>query len=67
MLGRAMIMQHPQTHLVSSTDQVALLEVPPVAGAPVRMSTGVMVIYVDDESFTFMTPEGHAFSAWITS
>jgi hypothetical protein len=46
--------------------EVALLEVPPITGAPVRMSTGVMVIYVDEESFTFMTPEGHAFSAWIT-
>jgi hypothetical protein len=46
--------------------EVALLEVPPVPGAPVRMSTGVMVIYADDESFTFMTPEGHMLSAWIT-
>ena len=25
-----------------------------------------MVIYADDESFTFMTPEGHMFAAWIT-
>jgi hypothetical protein len=25
-----------------------------------------MVIYADRESFTFMTPEGHALSAWIT-
>ena len=25
-----------------------------------------MVLYADDESFTFMTPEGHALSAWIT-
>ncbi len=46
--------------------EVALLEVPPVPGSPVRMSTGVMVIYADEESFTFMTPEGHALSAWIT-
>jgi hypothetical protein len=30
------------------------------------LSTGVMVIYADDESFTFMTPEGHVFAAWIT-
>ena len=30
-----------------------------------QLSTGVMVIYADDESFTFMTPEGHL-SAWIT-
>jgi hypothetical protein len=46
--------------------EVALLEIPPVPGSPVRMSTGVMVIYADRESFTFMTPEGHALSAWIT-
>ncbi|HVN53122.1 MAG TPA: hypothetical protein VMT46_02235 [Anaerolineaceae bacterium] len=30
------------------------------------LSTGVMVIYADDESFTFMTPQGHMFSGWIT-
>jgi hypothetical protein len=30
------------------------------------LSTGVMVIYADDESFSFMTPEGHVFAAWIT-
>jgi hypothetical protein len=46
--------------------EVALLEVPPIPGSPVKMSTGVMVIYADQESFTFMTPEGHALSAWIT-
>jgi len=46
--------------------EVALLEVAPVPGSPIKMSTGVMVIYADRESFTFMTPEGHALSAWIT-
>jgi hypothetical protein len=46
--------------------EVALLEIPPVPGSPVKMSTGVMVIYADRESFTFMTPQGHALSAWIT-
>jgi hypothetical protein len=46
--------------------EVALLEIPPVPGSPVKMSTGVMVIYADRESFTFMTPEGHALAAWIT-
>jgi hypothetical protein len=30
------------------------------------LSTGVMVIYADDDSFTFMTPEGHVFAAMIT-
>ncbi len=33
-------------------------------GGPV--STGVMVLYADDESFTLMTPEGHPESGWIT-
>lgn len=46
--------------------EVALLEIQAVPGAPLTMSTGVMVIYADAESFTFMTPEGHMFSAWIT-
>jgi hypothetical protein len=49
-----------------SPGEVALLEVPPLPGSPVKMSTGVMVIYADRESFTFMTPEGHALAAWIT-
>jgi hypothetical protein len=46
--------------------EVALLDIAPVPGAPVKLSTGVMVLYADDESFTFMTPEGHTLSAWIT-
>lgn len=46
--------------------EVALLEIDPIPGAPVRFSTGVLVLYADDESFTFMTPEGHTLSAWIT-
>jgi hypothetical protein len=46
--------------------EVALFDVAPVAGSPVKLSTGVMVLYADDESFTFMTPEGHTLSAWIT-
>ena len=31
-----------------------------------KLSTGVMVIYADDESFTLMTPQGHMFAGWIT-
>jgi hypothetical protein len=46
--------------------EVALMDVQAVPGSPLRMSTGVMVIYADRESFTFMTPEGHGLSAWIT-
>lgn len=29
-------------------------------------STGVRVIYADEESFTFMTPVGHPFAGWVT-
>jgi hypothetical protein len=46
--------------------EVALLDIRPMPGAPVKMSTGVLVLYADDESFTFATPEGHTLSAWIT-
>jgi hypothetical protein len=46
--------------------EVALLDVPPLPGSPIKLSTGVLVLYADDESFTFMTPEGHTLSAWIT-
>jgi hypothetical protein len=28
--------------------------------------SGVMVLYSDESSFTYMTPEGHPFSGWIT-
>ncbi len=34
-------------------------------GGPV-ISTGIMVLYSDDVSFTFITPEGHMFAALIT-
>ena len=32
----------------------------------VNLSTGVMVLYADEESFTLMTPQGHMFAGWIT-
>lgn len=32
----------------------------------VRLSTGVLVLYADEESFTLMTPEGHMLAGWIT-
>ena len=34
-------------------------------GAP-TMGTGVLVIYADDESFSFMSPEGHPFAGPLT-
>jgi hypothetical protein len=30
------------------------------------VSTGVLVMYADDESFTLMTPQGHPESGWVT-
>lgn len=38
--------------------QVAVLHLGEVGGQPI-MSTGIYVIYSDEESFAFMTPEGH--------
>lgn len=31
-----------------------------------NLATGILVLYADDESFTFMTPEGHMFAGLIT-
>lgn len=31
-----------------------------------KLSTGILVLYADDESFTFMTPQGHMLAGWIT-
>jgi hypothetical protein len=44
--------------------EVARLELRAPGG--LKLSTGVMVLYSDEESFTFMTPEGHMFAGWIT-
>ena len=44
--------------------EVALLNLAMPGG--LELSTGVLVLYADDESFTLMTPEGHMFAGWIT-
>jgi hypothetical protein len=44
--------------------EVALIE--GTLPGKLRLSTGVMVLYADDESFTLMTPEGHVFAGWVT-
>ena len=44
--------------------EVALLSVS--AAGPVKLHTGVLVLYADDEAFTLMSPEGHMLAAWIT-
>jgi hypothetical protein len=43
--------------------EVALLNLK-TGGMP--LSTGVLVLYADDESFTLMTPQGHMFAGMIT-
>ena len=37
-----------------------------VPGLPGGLTTGVLVLYSDDESFTLMTPEGHPEAGWNT-
>jgi len=37
-----------------------------VPGGRPAISTGVLVIYADEESFSFMTPQGHMFASMIT-
>lgn len=44
--------------------EVALIRAS-VAGG-IKLSTGVLVLYSDDEAFTLMTPQGHMFAGWIT-
>ncbi|HEV2579302.1 MAG TPA: hypothetical protein VGT44_00500 [Ktedonobacteraceae bacterium] len=43
--------------------EVALLS---IKAGGVALSTGVLVLYADEESFTLMTPQGHVFAGWIT-
>ncbi|HSJ55045.1 MAG TPA: hypothetical protein VLC52_14990 [Anaerolineae bacterium] len=43
---------------------VAVLNLDGPGGA--LISTGIMVMYADDEAFSFMTPEGHMFAGMIT-
>lgn len=44
--------------------EVAVLNLSAPGG--IKLSTGVRVIYADDESFSFMTPQGHMFAGMIT-
>jgi hypothetical protein len=44
--------------------EVALLSLAMPGGMP--LSTGMLVLYADDVSFTMMTPQGHMESGWIT-
>jgi hypothetical protein len=44
--------------------EVAALDLAMPGG--LKLSTGVLVLFADTESFTLMTPEGHMFAGWIT-
>ena len=44
--------------------EVAVLNLSMPGGA--KLSTGIRVIYADDESFSFMTPQGHMFAGMNT-
>jgi hypothetical protein len=44
--------------------EVALLNM--TLPGKMKLSTGVMVLYADEEAFTLMTPQGHMFAGWIT-
>lgn len=45
--------------------EVGLINATPMPGVP-AMATGVLVIYADEESFSFMSPEGHPFAGPLT-
>jgi hypothetical protein len=45
--------------------EVGLINAKPMRGGP-SMATGVLVIYADDESFSFMSPEGGPFAGPLT-
>ena len=53
---------YPSPRGIASGEVVAIDSSTP--GGPV--STGVLVLYADDVSFTFMTPQGHPESGWVT-
>lgn len=52
----------PLTGIAPGEVAVLSLKVP----GGMRLSTGVLVLYADDESFTLMTPQGHVLAGWIT-
>jgi hypothetical protein len=45
--------------------EVGIINASPLPGAP-AMATGVLVIYADDDSFSFLSPVGHPFAGPIT-
>jgi hypothetical protein len=45
--------------------EIGFITAKAMPGAP-SMATGILVIYADDESFSFMSPEGHPFAGTLT-
>jgi hypothetical protein len=56
----------PPTGIAPGAVAILSFGAPSVPGGLGMISTGVFVLYADDESFTFMTPTGHLFASWIT-
>jgi hypothetical protein len=52
----------PLTGIAPGEVAVLNLKVP----SRMTLSTGILVIYADEESFTFMTPAGHGYAGFIT-
>jgi hypothetical protein len=61
-------LQPPQNRFFPSVAGVAPGEVVLINAAlqGMAISTGVLVLYADETSFTLMTPEGHPESGWVT-
>ncbi len=61
-------LQPHQNRFFPSIAGVAPCEVVLIAArvSGMRIATGVLVVYADDEAFTLMTPEGHPESGWVT-
>jgi len=60
---------HPSLHFFFPPEGIIPCEVAVInADVPggLKVSTGVMVLFADDRSFSFMTPQGHLFAGWIT-
>jgi hypothetical protein len=56
----------PPTGITPGAVAILSFGMPRVPGSFGMISTGVFVLYADEESFTFMTPTGHLFASWIT-
>ena len=56
----------PLTGIAPGEVAVINMLIPGTLPVGLPLSTGVLVLYADDESFTLMTPQGHTFAGWIT-